>query len=62
MLQISSGELWERVKHVQTLGMGLGMQELCGFLLPPIPHWPMAQSLDFMAGVQARWQLKHFEL
>lgn len=45
MLQVSSGELMERIKHVQAPGMGLGMGELCWFLLPPcssLAHGPVS--------------------
>jgi len=31
---------------------------VCSF---PVPRRPVAQSLDFVAGVQARLSLKHFE-
>lgn len=45
MLQVSSGELWEPVKHVQPPGMGLGKGELCCSLLPPhssLAHGPVS--------------------
>lgn len=45
MLQVIFGDLWEPVKRVQTAGMGLGMEELFWFLLPPrlsLLHGPVS--------------------